>query len=104
MSLCMDPTNTIHHHSCSPAHRAYLVIHVFDDQQHWTVHVYQAPVQSLQAGPMFHSTIGQSPGVTLHTGWQATGELEGKTSRNEILVTGAFKIWIILSTMSNFMR
>lgn len=34
-----------------------LIIHVFDDQQHRTVHVGQAPVQSLQAGPVFHSAV-----------------------------------------------
>lgn len=55
----------------------YLVVHVFDDEQHRTVHVRQAPVQSLEAGAMLHRAVGQSPGITLHTGRQAARQLEG---------------------------
>lgn len=58
--------------------RSNLVIHVFDDEQNRTVHICQVSVQSLEAGPVSLSAVGQSPGVTLHTGWQATGELENK--------------------------
>ena len=47
----------------------YLVVHVFDDQQHRTVHVHQHPVQGLEAGPMLHGAVDESPRVTLNTGW-----------------------------------
>lgn len=60
----------------------YPIICVFDDQQHRTVHIHQTSVQSLQAGPVSHSAVGQSPGVTLHASWQATGELRGERGCN----------------------
>lgn len=64
------------------ASKTHPIVCVFDDQQHRTVHVHQTSVQGLQAGPMFHSAVGQSPGVTLHAGWQATGELRGEWGHN----------------------
>ena len=56
----------------------YLVVHIFDDEQNRTLHVCQAPVQSLQTGPVLPRAVGQSPGVDLHTGRQAACKLEGK--------------------------
>lgn len=54
----------------------YLVVRVFNNQQHRTVHIYQIPVQRLEAGAVFHSAVGESPRVTLHAGRQATGQLD----------------------------
>lgn len=57
------------------------IICVFDHQQHRTVHVRQTPVQGLQAGPVSHSAVDQPPGVALHAGRQAGGELRAGRQR-----------------------
>lgn len=59
----------------------YLIIHVFDDQQHRAVHICNVPVQSLQTAAMFFSAVDQSPRVSLHASRQATSQLETKTDQ-----------------------
>ena len=58
----------------------YLVVHVFDDQQHGAVQLCQVPVESLQTGAVSLGSVRPSPWIPLHTGRQASSQLQTGTS------------------------
>jgi len=56
----------------------YLVVHILDDKENWTVQRCRFAVQSLQASPVLQSAVRESPWVALHSCRQAPGKLDSK--------------------------
>lgn len=81
--------------------RVYLIVHIFDDQQHRAVQLPQVPVQSLQAGSMHHCTVGQLPWITLNPSWESSSQLQGRhggqcSEGNNVLTTDTVYLFIAL--------
>lgn len=53
----------------------YLVVHILDDKENWTVERCRFTVQSLQASPMLQCTVCKPPRISLHSCGQAPGKL-----------------------------
>lgn len=54
----------------------YLVVHILDDKENWTIKRWWFTVQSLQASPMFQCTVHKPPRISLHSCGQAPGKLD----------------------------